>query len=61
MTHGQPDDPPAPPSGFWEQTHQLLRHERELWQAGIDVPDWWPSPDTSSPEAVDPRGTPPAS
>ncbi|MGV9858784.1 Smr/MutS family protein [Gordonia sp. NPDC003425] len=31
--------PDAPP-GFWERTHDLLRHERELWDAGVDVPEW---------------------
>ena len=33
---------PAPPAGFWEQTHDLLQHERELWAAGIDAPEWYP-------------------
>lgn len=42
------DPRPSPPEGFWEQTYELLRRERELWDDGIDAPEWWP---TSSPEA----------
>ena len=33
---------PDPPRGFWERTHDLLRHERELWDAGVDAPEWYP-------------------
>ncbi|MFF0710125.1 MULTISPECIES: Smr/MutS family protein [Gordonia] len=36
------DPIPDPPPGLWQQTEQLLRHERELWEAGIDAPAWYP-------------------
>lgn len=36
------DPIPDPPPGFWEQTEQLMCHERELWQADIDAPAWYP-------------------
>ena len=34
------DSIPGPPPGSWERTHDLLRHERELWDAGVDAPEW---------------------
>lgn len=36
------DPIPGPPAGFWGQTESLLRHERELWDAGVDAPEWHP-------------------
>lgn len=37
------DDPaPDPPPGMWEAIESLLAHERELWDAGIGAPEWWP-------------------
>lgn len=58
---GPADDCSLPPAGFWEQTHELLRHERELWADGIDAPAWWSSgretdrpPGSSSATPTDP-------
>lgn len=44
VTYGRrmTDPIPGPPPGFWEQAEQLLRHERELWDAGVDAPEWYP-------------------
>ena len=34
-------DVPDPPPGLWDRIDSLLRHERELWESGIDTPPWW--------------------
>lgn len=36
------DDLPDPLVGMWERIESLLAHERELWDAGIDAPAWYP-------------------
>lgn len=27
---------------MWESIESMLAHERELWDAGIDAPEWHP-------------------
>lgn len=33
-----------PPRGLWQAIDVLLAHERELWDSGIDAPEWYPQP-----------------
>lgn len=44
-------DPQQPPADYWAIIDSVLRHERELWDAGIDAPSWYSRPQSGHEDA----------